>query len=666
MDFPTKSKLELDQEWSEYWQERVNTTRNGRILFGFKLKEGDPTSLVPDVEVVTALEQALDNIDNGASIRSMVQFLTEQTSKEISHVTLSQIWRRFRGHSENPIAQKNNQLRDKQSGEGRDEQKRRRVNQKIATQRRRATLAKKAEQRLLERQRTLAALKEETEETKKRIKDIVPTYVVMEDIPEAVQEEEIIFRPHDGPQTDFLAASEQEVLYGGAAGGGKSYGLLADPMRYFDNPNFNGLILRRTNDELRELIWKSQMLYPRAFPGAKWSSKQSTWTFPAGGHLWFTYLERDEDVLRYQGQSFCYIGFDELTQHPTAFPWNYMRSRLRVDADSGLPKMMRATTNPGGPGHGWVKQMFIDPAPYGQAFGARDDNGETLLVPDGDPDFPPERWNKPVFMRRFIPALLSDNPSLAKGGDYKANLLSMPEQQRRQLLDGDWTVADGAAFQEFRHKIHVVKPRDIPHDWKRFRSCDYGYSSHSAVHWFAIEPQTEILILYRELYTTKMTARDLGKKILELEAGENIQYGVLDSSCWHVRGINGPTIEEEMRQTGCRWRPSDRSAQSRGAGKNRIHELLKVFEDDKNSPAYGRPGLEIFDTCRQIIADLPVIPSHPDGKEDIDDRYRSDHAYDSLRYAVMSRPKSVSPFGEFTPRDKPSPKYRPLDPLFGY
>ena len=141
------------------------------------------------------------------------------------------------------------------------------------------------------------------------------------------KEQAVIFAPNPGPQTEFLAASEREVLYGGAAGGGKSVGLLADPMRYFSNKNFNGLILRRTNDELRELIWKSQEVYPQAYPGAKWQEKKSQWVFPSGARLWMTYLERPEDVLRYQGQAFSYIGFDELTQHPTPFAWDYMRSR---------------------------------------------------------------------------------------------------------------------------------------------------------------------------------------------------------------------------------------------------------------------------------------------------------------------------------------------------
>lgn len=440
-----------------------------------------------------------------------------------------------------------------------------------------------------------------------------------------------------------------------------SYALLADPMRYFDHPAFRGLILRRTNDELRELKWKSKELYSKTFPDAKWKEQMSMWVFPSGAELWMTYLERDDDVLRYQGQAFSYIAIDELTQYATPFAWDYMRSRLRTTAPD-LPIFMRATSNPGGPGHLWVKKMFVDPAVPGNAFPAIDiETGEVLKYPDNHHDR--KLRGLPLFNRRFIPAKLSDNPYLMKGGEYEANLLSLPEAQRRKLLDGDWAIIEGAAFPEFSTGTHVIEPYKIPSSWRKFRSADFGYSSYSAVHWFAIDPIYETLIVYRELYVSKTTAIDLAQKIkqIETEADERVMYGVLDSSTWHQRGHNGPSIAEEMIGQGVSWRPSDRTKGSRTAGFNRLHELFKTtpYSDGKKMP-----GIVFFNNCRQVIADLQVIPVHPDGLDDIDDKYTSDHTYDSIRYGIMSRPRGQSPWDfEVT---SISAYHSPVDRVFGY
>lgn len=431
-----------------------------------------------------------------------------------------------------------------------------------------------------------------------------------------------------------------------------SYALIADPLRYIENKNFVGLILRRTNDELRELIWKTKELYPQIEPGAKFSEKASEWRFPSGARLWMSYLDRDDDVLRYQGQAYTWIGFDELTHWPTPYPWEYLRSRLRTHKGSGLETSLglRATTNPGGPGHVWVKKMFIDPAPPNTSFWARDlETGETLKDPETE---------APLFKRRFIPSTLRDNPFLWEDGNYRRNLLGMPESRRRQLLDGDWTIADGAAFPEFNTRDHVVEPFTIDPSWIRFRSMDYGYSSYSCVLWFAINPSTEQLVVYRELYVHKMTGETIADTVLriEREAGERPRYGMLDSSVWHKRG-EGPSIAEVMISRGCKWRPSDRSQGSRVAGKNRLHELLKVDEFS------GEPGIVFFNTCRQVISDLQVIPVDPKGGDDIDDRFKSDHSYDALRYGIMSRPKTNIWGDSYGLRT--SPKVA-MDSVFGY
>ena len=218
-------------------------------------------------------------------------------------------------------------------------------------------------------------LKKAEQEQKPKVKIVDD----IEDVP--IEEQNIIFKPNEGPQTEFLAAPEREVLYGGSAGGGKSYAMLADPLRYMGHPSFSGLLLRHTTEELRELIFKSKELYPQIWKGIKWSERKMQWEAPSGARLWMSYLDRDDDVLRYQGLAFSWIGFDELTQWATPYAWNYMRSRLRSTAPD-LPVYMRATTNPGGPGHQWVKKMFIDPAPYGKTFDATNiETGKTLQYP---------------------------------------------------------------------------------------------------------------------------------------------------------------------------------------------------------------------------------------------------------------------------------------------
>ena len=618
---------------------------SSRIAFGYMASEEDPCICIPDPEFIPFVREALDHIDQGGSLRETAAWLTEKTGRKISHQGINRIWKERRG------SLPGNEREKKQK------RQRRKLAPKTGPEKAKAKIKRKA----ADAKRVLKMQQKKLENWVDYDKqdEAVPTTQPLSDsldfdkVEQQKEERTVVFAPNPGPQTDFLAADEREVLYGGAAGGGKTMALIADPMRYFGNKNFNGIILRRTNDELREIVWKTQELYPQAYPGAKWAEKKSQWTFPSGARLWLTYLDRPEDVLRYQGQAFSYVAFDELTQHPTPFAWDYMRSRLRT-TDPDLPTFMRATTNPGGPGHSWVKKMFIDPSPENRSFAATDlDTGEALVYPESH-----EKAGEPLFQRRFIPASLYDNPYLTDDGSYEANLLSLPEMQRRQLLEGDWAVADGAAFSEFKKTVHVMEPFDIPPEWRRFRSCDYGYSSYSAVHWFAIDPSYETLYVYRELYVSKHTGKDLARAVLDAEAGESIAYGVLDSSCWHNRGQLGPSIAEEMIAMGCRWRPSDRSAGARVAGKNQFHERLKVDEDTE------LPGIIFFNNCRQIIADLPVIPADPKGSDDIDPRYASDHAYDSVRYGLMSRPRSTSPFD--MGHGVPIQKYRPSDLSFGY
>lgn len=637
----------------ERWLSWKRKLPYGKIGVGYKVDPDDPYHVIPDPEQIIFIEQAFDYIDQGSSLREVGEWLSQKLLRSLVHQTIANMYKKHRKpflrvKTERRILTKNAPKRSKES-----------VDKAMA--KRAITNAQKKYEKL---SKTTKIPDEEFPEGpthrkepyrggfkdpgESRAKPPVPTDV------------NFVFKPNPGPQMDFLSSSEEEVLYGGSAGGGKSYAMLADPMRYFYNGNFVGLILRRTNDELRELKWESQKIYPKAFPGAVWKEKDSMWVFPSGAKFWMTYLDRDDDVLRYQGQAFTWIGIDELTQYPTPFAYTYLKSRLRTaDPELKSALSLRATTNPGGPGHHWVKKMFIDPAPAGEAFWARDlDTGEILTYPDDHHD--PLKRGKPLFKRRFIPAKLKDNPFLYNDGAYERSLLGLPEDQRRKLLEGDWSIVEGAAFAEFNPKYHVTKPFDIPTDWRRFRAADYGYSSPACCLWFAIDPSYDTLYVYKELYGPGMTGIDMANKVLEMERNDRVSYGMLDSSVWHQRGHYGPSVAEEMIAAGCRWRPSDRGQGSRVAGKNRLHELLKITE---NASGEKRAGIVFFENCRQIISDLPAIPTDPDGTEDIDSRYPHDHGYDALRYGIMSRPRAASPLDWGT---KPHSKYTPADSIFGY
>ena len=446
-----------------------------------------------------------------------------------------------------------------------------------------------------------------------------------------VEEKNVIFSPNEGPQTDFLAAPETDVLYGGAAGGGKSYAMLVDPLRFAHRAAHRALILRRSMPELRELIDKSRELYPKAFPGSRFREVEKIWTFPSGAKIEFGFLERDADVYRYQGQAYSWIGFDEITHLSTEFAWNYLSSRLRT-TDPDITPYMRCTANPGGVGATWVKKRYVAPSIPNESFTGND--GLT---------------------RKFIPARLEDNPYLAKDGRYEQMLNALPDVQRKQLLEGNWDITEGAAFTEFDIDTHVITPFEIPIGWERLKGIDYGYASESACVWACIDPTDGTLIIYRELYRKGLTGVDLADLITKMELADPLSVqGVLDSAAWNRTGTTGPTVGETLVRAGHKLRRADKN---RIQGKIQIHEYLKLRPS-------GRPRLQIFNTCPYLIRELQSLPLDKSNPEDVDTK-APDHAYDALRYLIMGRPKINDPMSQLR-HMRMEQAYTPVDAEFGY
>ena len=467
---------------------------------------------------------------------------------------------------------------------------------------------------------------------------------ILESVPDNVREhvnkQNVIFEPNEGPQMQFLASSEREVFYGGARGGGKSYAMLVDPLRYCHKQAHRALLIRKTMPELRDMITHSQRLYSKAYPGAKWREQEKEWRFPSGARIEFGYADNMTDALRYQGQSYTWIGIDELPQYPTPDIFNFLRSSLR-SVDPTIPVYLRATGNPGNAGSQWVKEMFVNPSTPNEAFYINID------TPTGVKQI----------SRRFIPAKLQDNPYLMQTDDYYAMLSSLPEVQRKQFLEGDWDAFENSSFPEFNKDIHTVEPFEIPRSWTKFRTCDWGYSSYACCLWIAVDWDNNLWV-YREMYTSKVTADVFARRVLEHEVNEYIKYGVLDSSTWARRGDVGPSIAETMIQEGCRWRPSDRSPKSRINGKMELHKRLK-FDDELK-----QPKLKFFTTCTNLIRTLPLLPIDRNNPEDVDTD-AEDHAYDALRYGCMSRPMNPNSGIGFLQKEK-EPKFEPADKVFGY
>lgn len=273
-------------------------------------------------------------------------------------------------------------------------------------------------------------------------------------------------------QAEFLAAAEDEVLFGGAAGGGKSDGLVVDALglqqRAIAKPHYRAVLFRRSYPELRELIDRSRDLYPAISPGARYRDAEKAWQFTSGAKLIFSYIEAEADRYRHQGFEYQYVGWDELTHQATPVGYEYLRSRLRTP-DPALHCYLRATTNPGGAGSQWVQAHW-------------------RIADDGAPT----RFAVPVggrtLWRRFIPSRLDDNPYLADSG-YRERLMLLPELERRALLEGRWDVLDipGAIFRaEIQAAFSAGRITQVPHDpaLPVHTAWDLGMGDATAI-WFA-------------------------------------------------------------------------------------------------------------------------------------------------------------------------------------
>ncbi len=436
---------------------------------------------------------------------------------------------------------------------------------------------------------------------------------------------DVIWEPQAGPQTALIRCPVFEVFFGGARGGGKTDGMLGEWASHADiyGEHAIGLMVRRQRTELVETIERSRALYTPL--GWKFHEQDKSWRAPNGARLRFAYLERDADADAYQGHSYTRVYVEEAGTFPSYKPIAKLMATLRSGA--GVPVGMRLTGNPGGPGHQWVKARYIDPAPQG--FEVIHDERTGLE-------------------RVYIPSRVGDNRYL--GSDYVQRLKAVgSEALVKAWLDGDWSVIDGAFFDGWSYEKHVIRPVELPAEWLRFRSCDWGSAAPFSVGWWAVVGDDHsladgrtlprgALVRYREWYGAsapntglKLTAEEVAKGIKAKEAGDVITYGVLDPAAFAVDG--GPSIAQMMAREGVVFRPADNKRVSqKGAlsGWDQMRHRLKGDED-------GRPMLYVFETCKDFIRTVPALQHDPDRPEDVDTD-GEDHVADEARYGCMSRP----------------------------
>jgi hypothetical protein len=448
----------------------------------------------------------------------------------------------------------------------------------------------------------------------------------------------IVWTPRRNPaQVALLQCPIFEVFFGGARGGGKTDGVLGEWLTHANKYGEHaiGLMVRRTRAELVETIERSRAIY--APLGWKLHEQEKMWRGPDGARLRFAYLERDADADLYQGHSYTRLYVEEIGNFPSPAPVLKLMATLRSGA--GVPVGIRATGNPGGPGHQWVKARYIDPAPMGNRIICDPLTG---------------------LERVFIPSKVDNNHHIDVDA-YKQRLRASGSKELvRAWLDGDWSVAMGAFFDCWENKRHVVGPFTIPSDWMRFRSGDWGSASPFSFGWWAVvsEPTTVgdgssmgsgielprgCLVRYREWYGCKpgqpnvglkLHAEEVGRILAEKEKDEKIAYGVLDPSAFKEDG--GPSIAERIMagsKNRLSFRPADNSRVAQRGAMGGWDQLRARLLGD----AEGRPMIVTFSTCTDSIRTIPFLQHDPDRPEDVMTD-SEDHAGDEWRYACMSRP----------------------------
>ncbi len=432
-------------------------------------------------------------------------------------------------------------------------------------------------------------------------------------------------------QRQFHQAESDEVLFGGAAGGGKTKAIVADSIiKCLKHSHVAVYVFRRTYQELEDVLIPSALsLLPEGT--GKYTAGDHEILFVNGSIIRFRHLYMARDMFRYQGAEINYLYIDELT-HFTKEMYDYLKTRLRASVHLSITPQVRATSNPGGIGHAWVKKRFIDAGPP--------------LTEICENQFSPHLGKERRHTRLYIPATVLSNPHISE--DYVFELEKKPENLRKALLDGDWNTFEGQAFPEWRDECagyadgrhsHVIAPFEVPSGWPVYRSFDFGYAKPFALLWWAVDFDDTVYLIH-EWYgasdanvglrlSLDEIAEGIKRRESELFAGRTVS-GPADPSIWDMS--RGASVAEQLEKHGVYFQ---RGQNARLAGKMQFHYRLRFDED-------GHARFYVFSTCKAFIRTFPAMVLSRENPEDVDTACE-DHAYDAARYFLMSVPTVTAP-----------------------
>ena len=414
----------------------------------------------------------------------------------------------------------------------------------------------------------------------------------------------------------FINSDAFETLFGGAAGGGKSYGQLIDALLYALKYNKSKqIIFRRTFPDLeKSLIRTSLEFYPRKI--ANYNSSKHVWTFNNGSIIDFGYIDSEKDVYQYQSAEYDVIRFDELT-HFTEYMYTYMISRCR--GANPYPKMMKSSTNPGGIGHSWVKARFID-----------------IGEPNKIHECPLNDETNETGTRIFIPSLVADNKfMLSYDPDYIKRLDNLPEKERKALKYGDWDIYDGMFFPEFKRRVHVIEPFEIPKNWDRYIALDYGLDMF-AVLFIAVDTKGKAYV-YNEIHKSNLIVSEARQVLKSIMRHYDYKYKFAPPDLWNRNRDTGKSTAELFAEGGI---VLTKASNNRIAGWLNVKEWLKIrkIRNEQTGEIYEDSDLKIFSNCLNLIKYLPQLQHDSKNPNDVaTEPHEPTHITDALRYFCPSK-----------------------------